>query len=127
VGLEAEMFDQLDLQRPLQQPLRQLGKQATRAGDLILRAGAGQQLVDQSIRKKRLDLVGELGAGIQRTARSPSASLRSTPEFAQAAVWAVAPTETHLRTARGGSVDPRHRLKRLGISGIHDGDGDPQW
>ena len=77
VRLEAEMVGQLDLQRPLQQPLRQLGKQATRAGDLVLRAGAGQQLVDQPIREKRLDLVGELRASIQRTARSASASLRS--------------------------------------------------
>jgi hypothetical protein len=68
------MVGQLDLHRSLDQPLRELAQQAAGAGDLLLGASAGEQLVDQLVGQKRLDLLGELGAGV-RTARSASASL----------------------------------------------------
>ena len=74
--LITEMVGQLDLHRSLDQPLRELAQQAAGAGDLLLGASAGEQLVDQLVGQKRLDLLGELGAGV-RTARSASASLRS--------------------------------------------------
>ena len=72
--LITEMVGQLDLHRSLDQPLRELAQQAAGAGDLLLGASAGEQLVDQLVGQKRLDLLGELGAGV-RTARSASASL----------------------------------------------------
>ena len=48
--LVAKMVGQLDLHRPLHQPLRQLRQQPTRPGDLLLGARAGQELVDHLIR-----------------------------------------------------------------------------
>ena len=57
--LIAEMVGQLDLHRPLHQPLGQLAQQAARAGDLLLGPRAGEQLIDQLIRQKRPDLLGE--------------------------------------------------------------------
>jgi hypothetical protein len=75
--LIAKVVGQLDLHRPLHQPLRQLTQQATRTGDLLLRPGASEQLVDQLVREQRIDLLGELRAGGQLAARSANASLRS--------------------------------------------------
>ena len=71
------MVGQLDLHRPLHQPLRQLAEQPARPGDLLLRPGAGEQLVDQLVRQQRLDLGRELRPRRRLTARSASASLRS--------------------------------------------------
>ena len=47
--LIADMVGQLDLHRPLHQPLGQLRQQPARPGDLLLGARAGQQLVDHLI------------------------------------------------------------------------------
>ena len=49
MGLVAEMVGQLDLHRPLHQPLSQLGQQAAGPGDLLLGPRAGEQLVDHLI------------------------------------------------------------------------------
>ena len=49
VRLVANVVGQLDLHRPLDQPLGQLGEQPTGPGDLLLGARAGQQLVDHLI------------------------------------------------------------------------------
>jgi hypothetical protein len=77
MGLITEVVGQLDLHRPLHQPLRELRQQPARPSDLLLRPGASEQLVDHLVGKQRLDLLGELRARGQRTARSASASLRS--------------------------------------------------
>ncbi len=45
----AHMLGQLDLHRPLHQPLSQIGKQPAGPGDLLLRARTGEQLIDQLI------------------------------------------------------------------------------
>ncbi len=45
------MVGQLGLHRPLDQPLRQSVKQPRRTGDLLRRARAGEQLIDQLVRK----------------------------------------------------------------------------
>src|SRR4051795_2032810 len=50
VRLIAEVLGQLDLERPLDQPLGQLGQQPAGADDLLPGAGAGQQLVDPPLR-----------------------------------------------------------------------------
>ena len=76
VGLIAEVVGQLDLHRPLHQPLGQLGEQTARTGDLLLGPGASEQLIDHLVGQQRLDLLGELGRG-SGSARSASASLRS--------------------------------------------------
>ena len=47
--LIADVVGQLDLHRPLHQALRQLGQHPAWPGDLLLRRGARQQLVDQLI------------------------------------------------------------------------------
>src|SRR5216117_883257 len=52
-ALVAEMLRQLGVHRPLDQPLRQTLKQPVRAGDLLRRARAGEQLVDQLVRQLR--------------------------------------------------------------------------
>jgi hypothetical protein len=49
VRLVAETIGQLDLHRPLQQTLGQTGEQAAGPGDLLLRARAGEQLVDHLV------------------------------------------------------------------------------
>ena len=60
MGLIAQVVGQLDLHRPLHQPLRELAQQAARPGDLLLRPRPREQLIDQLIREQRLDLLGEL-------------------------------------------------------------------
>ena len=76
VPLVAEMLAQLRLQRPLHQPLRQPGEHAARPDDLLLRAGAGEQLVDHLIREPVPQLPWELdlrrGRAADRSLRSPS-------------------------------------------------------
>jgi hypothetical protein len=52
VRLETEVVGELDLHRALNQPLRQLRKQPARPDDLLLPVNAGEQLVDDAIRKK---------------------------------------------------------------------------
>ena len=47
--LVAEMVGQLDLHRPLQQTLGQIGEQPAGPRDLLLRARAGEQLVDHLV------------------------------------------------------------------------------
>ena len=47
--LVADVVGQLDLHRPLDQPLGQLGQQPAGPGDLLLGRGAGEQLVDHLI------------------------------------------------------------------------------
>ena len=47
--LIAHMVSQLDLHRALHQPLGQLRQKAARSGDLLLRASAGQQLIDHLV------------------------------------------------------------------------------
>jgi len=49
VRLVADVVGQLDLHRPLHQPLGQLGEQPARPGDLLLGRSAGEQLVDHLI------------------------------------------------------------------------------
>ena len=49
VRLVADVVGQLDLHRPLHQALGQLGQQPAGPGDLLLRARAGEQLVDQLV------------------------------------------------------------------------------
>jgi len=73
--LIAEMIGQLDLQRPLHQPLGQLRQQTTRPGDLLLGTSAGKQLVEQLVRQQRLQLSGELRS--LNPAPAATASLRS--------------------------------------------------
>ena len=73
--LVAEMVGQLDLQRSLHQPLGQLREQPTPPGDLLLRPSASEQLVEQLVRQKRLQLIGELGPPVP--APAATASLRS--------------------------------------------------
>src|SRR5581483_12250088 len=73
--LVAEVVGQLDLERPLDQPLGQLRQQPARAGDLLLRPRAGKQLVEQLVRQQRLQLLSELGSPSR--APAATASLRS--------------------------------------------------
>ena len=47
--LVADVVGQLDLHRALHQPLGQLGQQPAGPGDLLLRRGAGEQLVDHLV------------------------------------------------------------------------------
>ena len=61
--LVAQMLGQLDLQRPLDQPLGQLRQHPARPGDLLLGPGAGQQLVDHLIGD--LSAVGQLERSAQ--------------------------------------------------------------
>jgi hypothetical protein len=58
VRLIAEVVGELDLHRALNQPLRQLRKQPARPDDLLLAAGAGEQLIDHLIRQKVSGLPG---------------------------------------------------------------------
>ena len=76
VRLEPEVVGQLDLQRPLHQPLGQLREQPAAAGDLLLRPSPSKQLVDHLVRQKRLHVLGELRPQ-RRRARRASAPLRS--------------------------------------------------
>ena len=55
--LVAEMVGQLDLERPLDQPLRQLPEHPARPEDLLLGPRAGQQLVNDLVRKLAADLI----------------------------------------------------------------------
>ena len=92
MGLIAKVVGQLDLHRPLHQPLRELAQQPTGPGDLLLRASARKQLVDQLIRQKRLDLLGELRPRRGwSAARSASASLRSPSGLASLHAGAIRP------------------------------------
>jgi hypothetical protein len=50
MGLVAQVVRQLDLHRTLHQPLGQPRQQPSRPNDLLLAAGAGEQLVDHLIR-----------------------------------------------------------------------------
>jgi hypothetical protein len=50
--LIAEIVGRLDLDRPLNQSLGQLARQPARTRDLLLDAGAGEQLIDQLIRQQ---------------------------------------------------------------------------
>jgi hypothetical protein len=50
-ALLAEMLGQLGVHRPLHQPLRQTAQQAIGSGDLLRRARAGEQLIDQLVRQ----------------------------------------------------------------------------
>jgi hypothetical protein len=52
VRLIPQVLSELDLHRALHQPLRQLRKQPARPDDLLLAAGAGEQLVDHPIQEK---------------------------------------------------------------------------
>jgi hypothetical protein len=64
--LVAEMVGQLGLHRPLDQPLRQPAEQPLRAGDLLRRARAGEQLVDQLVRQlRRLERIA-IRTGVDR-------------------------------------------------------------
>jgi hypothetical protein len=56
VTLIAKVIGQLDLHRPLHQPLGQLRQQAAGPDDLLLAVRAGQQLVDE--------VVGKLGTKV---------------------------------------------------------------
>ena len=73
--LIAEMVGQLDLHRSLHQPLGQLRQQPTPPGDLLLRPSASEQLVEQLVRQKLLQLIGELQPPVP--APAAGASLRS--------------------------------------------------
>ncbi len=55
--LITEMVSQLDLERPLDQPLGQLSEHPARTEDLLLRSRAGQKLVNHLIRKLAADLI----------------------------------------------------------------------
>ena len=58
--LIAQVVCELDLHRPLHQSLRELAQQSAGPGDLLLSPSAREQLVDQPVRQKRLDLLSEL-------------------------------------------------------------------
>jgi len=65
-ALVAQVVRQLGVHRPLDQALRQAVKQALRAGELLGRARAGEQLVDQLVRKlRRLERIA-IRAGVDR-------------------------------------------------------------
>ena len=53
MALIAEMIGQLDLHRPLHQPLGQLRQQPSGTDDLLLGPSPGQQLVDDLVRSLR--------------------------------------------------------------------------
>jgi hypothetical protein len=52
-----EMVSQLNLERSLNQPLRQLAQQPARANDLLLGLRACQQLVNNIVRKPASDVI----------------------------------------------------------------------
>jgi hypothetical protein len=58
MGLVAEVVSQLDLHRPLHQPLRQLREQPAGPNDLLLGPGAGQQLIHELVRELSAQVVG---------------------------------------------------------------------
>jgi hypothetical protein len=74
--LEPEMIDQLDRERALHQTLSRRREQAASAGDLLLRPGTREQLVEQLVRQQRLHLGREVRPQ-DRPARRASAPLRS--------------------------------------------------
>jgi hypothetical protein len=81
------MVGQLDLHRPLDQPLGQLAQQTARADHLLLGPRADEQLVNHPVREQLPQPVTELDLPLL-AARNASASLRSpyglTPRHAGA-------------------------------------------
>ena len=127
VRLVADMVGQLDLHRPLHQALGQIAKQPAGPGDLLLRARAGEQLVDHLIADPPIrrhpeslphptaatgtidglidQLLAQRGCPPGRAApRLPSADLRSLP---LAAIVAGQPR----RDPPPQSLKPRSRLQ----------------
>jgi hypothetical protein len=58
------MVGQLDLHRPLHEPRGQLPQQSALSGDLLLGAGAREQLVDDLIWQQLLDAILKLRVGV---------------------------------------------------------------
>src|SRR5439155_5168717 len=70
--LVAEMLGQLRRHRPLNQPLRQLRKNAAGADDLLLRAGTGKQLVDHLLREPVANHAGQLDLELASSSGRPA-------------------------------------------------------
>jgi hypothetical protein len=51
------MVGQLNLERPLNQPLRQLREHTTRPDDLLLRTGAREQLINDRVGQPALQII----------------------------------------------------------------------
>jgi hypothetical protein len=100
MGLKTQMVSQLDLHRPLDQPLGQLRQQAAGPDDLLLRAGAREQLVDQLVTQPTA--VGQLDRGAQ-----PRAIDRPIDQIRR---------ELQTPPARG---TPRRRAQRFADGSLH--------
>ena len=142
--LVADVVGQLDLHRPLHQPLGQLGQQAAGPSDLLLRRGASEQLVEQlvadpligrhpeslpdpaAVSRPLHSLINELGrerrgvAGGRAAPGLPSANLRSLP---LAAIVAGQPRRDPklegLKLPAGHQLGSGPALQRCGL-GWHD-------
>jgi hypothetical protein len=80
VRLVAGMLGQLRRHRALHKPLGQLGEHTARPDDLLLRPGAGKQLVDHLIGKTIANSVRDRERRpVGRALRSPPGSLRAPP------------------------------------------------
>jgi hypothetical protein len=69
VALVAQVIGQLDLERSLDQPLRQLRQQPARSDDLLLGLRSGQQLVNHLVGQLPTDLVRHRFKNLRRGRR----------------------------------------------------------
>ena len=127
--LVAKVLGQLGVHRPLNQPAGQLRQHAPRPDDLLLRPGAGEQLVDQLITETlpqlgRQPLDDQLG---RRTAATllarPTGSLRGTAArpsdpsllcfvFVDMRLSSLMPTQILGQTPRRADVDHKGAVQR---------------
>jgi hypothetical protein len=98
VRLIAQMVGELDLHRTLNEPLRQLRQKPARPDDLILAAGAGEQLVDHLIREKLSNLSGKIAHSGRSINLTPAGiSLRSPSGLAPRNASGTRILRLHLR------------------------------
>src|SRR3954469_13318408 len=122
-GLIAQVVGQLGTQRPFHEPTGEIGQQSAGPDDLLLRAGAGKQLVDQPIREP----VPEAGRKLVRNrpprrARRAGIS-RASPSGLAALNAGASPVVLHIDPAVRvlGGHDPPIR------SCLHSSSDSPQW
>jgi hypothetical protein len=109
--LVAEVVGQLDLHRPLHQPLGQLRQQATGTGDLLLTPRAGQQLIEHLIRNplavRALHHATQCGAvhGVpHHRIAHPTAPLAGTRRGRRRLAWRLATGAIPCRTSRSNLI-----------------------
>jgi hypothetical protein len=124
VRVTAQVAGQLDLHRPLHQPLGQLAQQATGPDDLLLRPGSRQQLVDELVRQLPTQVIGH-PVKHPRRRRHPPKRLSPLPRvrprlIAELAALAAAATVTKRRSP-AGTPQTSPLFEEAGLSAANDG------